>query len=140
VAQTVALASSRISAVPGKGNNAMPQCSFRARLPGRRRLNVTVNVDTSPQPYMVLSRTIEERAQGFTPTSRLAAPVAVMGLGLGASWFPDESALMTTDGVRLVTTTVRWRGAKQGAKIRFATRLSRLYLGKSRPSLAKRSP
>lgn len=142
VAQTLVLPKAQVITVPGTGNNAEPQCSFKARLPGGRGVDVTVNVDTSPQPYMVLARTIEERSQGFTPTSVLAAPVAVavMGLGLEASWFPDESALMSTDGLRLVTVTVRKRGAKQAAKVRFATRISRLYLGRSKPSLARRSP
>ena len=140
VARTLGLSPSRITATPSKGNNEMPQCSFRAHLPGGKRFDVTVNVDTSPQPYMVLARTIEERSQGFTPTTVLAAPVAVMGLGIEASWFPDESALMSTDGVRLVTVTLRGSRAKQTAKVRFATRISRLYLGRPKPSLAKRSP
>jgi hypothetical protein len=140
VARTLGIRPSAVTAVRSTGSNVMPQCSFTARAPGQRRLSVTVNVDTSPQPYMVLARTIEERAQGFTPTSVLAAPVAVMGLGLEASWFPDESTLMSTDGVRLIRTTVRWGGAKQSAKVGLATRVSRLYLGRSKPSLAKRSP
>jgi hypothetical protein len=140
VAHTLGLTTNRVTTVASKGNNLMPQCSFRARSAEGRRLDVTVNVDTSPQPYMVLARTIEERSQGFTPTSVLAAPVAVMGLGLEASWFPDESALMSTDGVRLVTVTLRGSRAKRTAKIRFATNISRLYLRASKPSLAKRSP
>jgi hypothetical protein len=140
VARTLGLAPSRVSAAASKGNNGMPQCSFKSRLPDGRRFDVTVNVDTSPQPYMVLARTIEERSQGFSPTTVLAAPVAVMDLGLEASWFPDESALMSTDGVRLVTVTLRGSRAKQTAKVRFATRISRLYLGRSKPALAKRSP
>jgi hypothetical protein len=140
VAHTLGLSPNRVAAAASKGNNGMPQCSFRAPPTGGGRLEVTVNVDTSPQPYMVLARTIEERSQGFTPTTVLSAPVAVMGLGLEASWFPDESALMSTDGVRLVTVTLRGSRAKQAAKIRFATRISRLYLGRSKPSLAKRSP
>jgi hypothetical protein len=140
VAQTLGLSPSRVTEAASKGNNGMPQCSFKARSAEGRRLEITVNVDTSPQPYMVLARTIEERSQGFTPTTVLAAPVSIMGLGLEASWFPDESALMSTDGVRLVTVTLRGSRAKQTAKVRFATRISRLYLGRSKPSLAKRSP
>ncbi|HEY1522918.1 MAG TPA: hypothetical protein VGF70_07875 [Solirubrobacteraceae bacterium] len=63
VAQTLRLSPSRVAQAASKGNNEMPQCSFRARLPGAARFSVTVNVDTSPQPYAVLSRTIEERQQ-----------------------------------------------------------------------------
>jgi hypothetical protein len=40
----------------------------------------------------------------------------------------------------LVTTTVTWTGAKQAQEIRFAAQISRLYLGKLRPSLAHGAP
>lgn len=140
VAQTLALAAARITSVPGTGNNAEPQCSFKARLAGGGRFEVTVNVDPSPQPYTVLSRTIVEGQQVFSPTRLTPAPVAVLHLGLLASWFPGPSHLMSTDGVRLVTTTVMWSGAKQAEEIRLATRLSRLYLGKLKPSLAHGAP
>lgn len=140
VAQTLALPRTHISAVPGTGNNAEPQCSFRAHLAGGGRFEVTVNVDPSPQPYTVLSRTIEEGQQVFSPTRLTPAPVAVLHLGLLASWFPGPSHLMSTDGVRLVTTTLIWSGAKQAREIRFATKISRLYLGKSKPSLAHGAP
>jgi hypothetical protein len=122
------------------GNNVMPQCSFRARLPGGGRFKLTVNVDTSPQPYMVLSRTIVERQQVFSPTRLVPAPIAVTGLGLLASWFPDDKQLMSTDGVRLVTTTVLWSRAGRAREIRLAKRISRLYLGKSQPGKAKLYP
>jgi hypothetical protein len=140
VARTVAVPTARIITVPGTGNNAEPQCSFRARLSRGRRFTVTVNVDPSPQPYTVLSRTIVEGQQVFSPTRLTPAPVAVLHLGLLASWFPGPSHLMSTDGVRLVTTTVTWPRAKQGQEIRLATRLSRLYLGKSKGSLAHGYP
>jgi hypothetical protein len=140
VAQTLALPPSRVATVPGIGNNAAPQCSFRARLQSGGSFNVTVNVDSSPQPYFVLMRTIVEGQQVFTPVRLVPAPVAVMGLGLEASWFPGPSHLMSTDGVRLVTATVSWPKAKQAQEIRFTTALSRLYLHKSKPSLAHSYP
>lgn len=139
VARTLGLSSSRITAAASKGNNGEPQCSFTARLTGGR-FDTTVNVDTSPQPYAVLSRTIEEKQQVFSPTRLVPAPIAVLHLGLLASWFPDNKQLMSTDAVRLVTTTVIWPRAKQGQEIRFATQISRLYLGKSNPSRAKLFP
>lgn len=139
-AQALRIAPSRIVTRPGIGNNGMPQCTFRASLPGGEPFALTVNVDSSPQPYTVLSRTIVEGQQVFSPTRLVPAPVGVMGLGLLASWFPNDSALMSTDGVRLVTTTLRWGGARQGAKIRFATQISRLYLGRPKPSLAHGYP
>lgn len=140
VAHTLAVPAAKITEVPGTGNNAEPQCSFEARLAAGRRFDVTVNVDPSPQPYAVLNRTIVEGQQVFSPTRLTPAPVAVLHLGLLASWFPGPSHLMSTDGVRLVTTTVMWSGAGQGQEIRLATSLSRLYLGKSRGSLAHGYP
>jgi hypothetical protein len=140
MAQTLAVHPGQITEVPGTGNNAEPQCSFQARLSGGGRFDVTVNVDPSPQPYTVLSRTIVEGQQVFSPTRLTPAPVAVLHLGLLASWFPGPSHLMSTDGTRLVTTTVMWSGAKQAREVRLATRLSRLYLGKLRPALAHGAP
>jgi hypothetical protein len=140
VARALALHADEITPVPGTGNNAEPQCSFKANLPGGRQFVLTVNVDPSPQPFTVLSRTIEEGQQVFGPRRLVPAPVAVLHLGLLASWFPNSSHLMSTDGVRLVTTTVIWSGARQAREIRLATQISRLYLGKLRPSLAHGAP
>jgi hypothetical protein len=140
VAQALALRSAQVDTVPGTGNNGEPQCSFRAHLAGGGRFELTVNVDTSPQPYTVLARTIEEGQQVFGPTRLTPAPVAVLHLGLLASWFPGPSHLMSTDGVRLVTITVMWSEARQGKEIRLTTRISRLYLGKSKPALAHGAP
>jgi hypothetical protein len=140
VAQTLMVHPGQITAVPGTGNNAEPQCSFKAHRPSGGQFEVTVNVDPSPQPYTVLARTIEEGQQVFSPTRLTPAPVAVLHLGLLASWFPGPSHLMSTDGVRLITTTVTWSGARQSQKIRFATQISRLYLGKLRPALAHGAP
>jgi hypothetical protein len=140
VAQTVAGHVGGITAVPGTGNNGEPQCSFKTRLAGGKRFDVTVNVDNSPQPFPVLSRTIVEGQQVFGPTRLTPAPVAVLHLGLLASWFPGPSHLMSTDGVLLVTTTLTWPRAKQSEEIALATRLSRLYLGKNRPRLAHGAP
>ncbi len=140
VAQTLGLRATQITTVPGTGNNAEPQCSFTTRKTGGGRVDVTINVDSSPQPYTVLSRTIVEGQQVFSPTRLTPAPVAVLHLGLLASWFPGPSHLMSTDGVRLVTTTVTWPGVKRGAEMRLATRLSRLYLGKAKGSLAHGYP
>jgi len=139
VAHALSIRTNQVATDPSIGNDAMPQCSFKARLTRGRRFAVTINVDTSPQPYMVLSRTIVERQQVFSPKRLVPAPVAVLGLGLVASWFPP-SQLMSTDGVRLVTTTVFWSGASQDEERRLAVRVSRPYLGKSKPSLAKLYP
>ena len=140
VADTVGLSPGRVSEVASTGNNGMPQCSFKAHLSSGGRFQVTVNVDTSPQPYAVLSRTIVEKQQVFSPTRLVPAPIAVLHLGLLASWFPDNRQLMSTDGVRLVTTTVVWPRVKQGPEVSLATRISRLYLVRSKAALAKLFP
>jgi hypothetical protein len=139
VARTLAVPPAQIATVPAIGNNAAPQCSFSAHLPGGR-FDATVNVDVEPQPYTILSRTIVEGQQVFSPVRLTPAPVAVLNLGLLASWFPGPSQLMSTDGVRMVTTTVDWPGTKQPRKIQFATRISKLYLRRPRASLAHGYP
>lgn len=140
VSQELRIPPSGLAARRSIGNNGMPQCSFAPRAGADRRFLVIVNVDTSPQPYAVLTRTIVEGQQVFSPVRLVPAPVAVTGLGLLASWFPNQSQLMSTDGVRLIRTTVVWPAARQAMKIGFATRISRLYLGRSKPGLAKMYP
>lgn len=140
VAGALGLPAKRIATVPAIGNDGAPQCSFRAQLPSGGRFDLTVNVDVEPQPYTILSRTIVEGQQVFSPTRLTPAPVAVLNLGLLASWFPGPSQLMSTDGVRMVIATLRWPGATQAQEIRFATRLARLYLGKPKGSLAHGYP
>ncbi len=140
VAHQLRIASSSVSAARSIGNDSMPQCSFTSGLPGGGRFSATVNVDTSPQPYFVLMRTIVEGQQVFSPVRLVPAPVAVFHLGLLASWFPNQQQLMSTDGTRLVRTTVIWPGARQAAKIRFGTRISRLYLNKPKSSRAHGYP
>ena len=140
VAQTLTIRPGSIATAKGIGNDGAPQCSFTARLSDGKHFDATVNVDVEPQPYTILSRTIVEGQQVFSPQRLTPAPVAVLNLGLLASWFPGPSQLMSTDGVRMVTATVTWPGAKQGAEISFATRLSRLYLGRPKPALAHGAP
>jgi hypothetical protein len=132
-----------IATATSQGNNLMPQCSYTAH-PGRRqRVEVTANVDTSPSPYFVLERTIEEASQIFGPNRLSAAPINVPGLGLAASWFPEFGWLKATDGRVLVTATVAWNGAKQGRQIALARAVTAPYLtlhGKAAAALAKNYP
>lgn len=110
------------------GNNAEPECHFRG--PG---VSVVVNVDSSPQPYQRLERTIDEDAQQFATVRNFSPPVTVPRLGLDAAWVPDESQLLTTDGRSLLTITVAWRGEKRARQIALATLVARRYLGKPIP-------
>lgn len=110
------------------GNNAEPECHFRA--PG---VSVVVNVDSSPQPYQRLERTIDEDGQQFSTKRNFTPPVTVPKLGLDAAWVPDQSALLTTDGRSLLTITVAWRGEQRARQRALATLVARRYLGKPIP-------
>ena len=117
------------------GNNAEPECQFRGP-----RMAVVVNVDSSPQPYQRLERTIEEDGQQFGTERNFTPPVTVPKLGLDAAWVPDQSKLLTTDGRSLLTITVAWRrGGGGGGRVRqiaLATLVARRYLGKPIPKSA----
>ena len=110
------------------GNNAEPECHFRGP-----RVSVVVNIDSSPQPYQRLERTIDEASQQFGTVRTFTPPVSVSKLGLDAAWVPDQSQLLTTDGRSLLTITVAWRGEKRARQIALATLVARRYLGKPIP-------
>ncbi len=128
-----------VTAKASIGNNAYPQCVFRAVLPDGGRVSATANVDTGPQPYFVLERTEVEASQVFTANRLYPAPTPVK-LGLEAWWFPANVQLMTTDGVRLITLTVDWHGVKQSQRRAFAIAVARTYLTSPRKSAAKGFP
>jgi hypothetical protein len=118
-----------LTARAATGNNAEPECHFRA--PG---LSVVVNDDSSPQPYQRLERTVCEDSQQFGTVRNFSPPVNVPKLGLVAAWVPDESQLLTTDGRHLLTITVAWRRQKRARQIALATLVARRYLGKNIPA------
>jgi hypothetical protein len=115
------------------GNNASPECHFVARV-GPQRVAVVANVDSSPQPYQRLERTIVEDGQQFGTERGFTPPQTVSKLGLDAAWLPDQSKLLTTDGKSLITVTVAWRGEKRGRQLALAKLTARLYLDKPIPS------
>lgn len=112
-----------ITITPAIGNNGMPQCTFAPR--GRRRsLSVTLNVDDGPQVKYRLDRTVSEASQIFgVPPPGWHPPIGVSGLGPDASWFPELSALMATNGADLLKVDVNWPRASRGAKIALARRI-----------------
>jgi hypothetical protein len=142
MARFLDLPSGSIALAASTGTNAMPQCLYGARVKGNRRVDATANVDTAPQAYFVLERTAIEAAQQFTASRMIAAPQAVTGLGIEADWFPAETQLMATDGIRLITVSVSWRGATQARDRALAEALTRTYLRHSKKgaSLAKGYP
>jgi hypothetical protein len=127
IARQLGIGAGTLTERQGTGNNDEPTCTFGARHP--RRL-VIVNVDSSPQPYARLERTIDEAAQVFTPTRESPAPQQVSHLGLVAAWLPASSELMTTDTRRLITATVNWVGASQRRQLALAIVAARPYLGR----------
>jgi hypothetical protein len=129
-----------VTQASSKGSNGMPQCSLTVSS-GGHKVTATTNIELTPSAYFILERTIVEAAQIFSGQRLSPAPVSVLHLGLDASWFPQEQWLMTTDGRRVLTTSVVWSGARQGRKIALATGVSRPYLrmphGKERERLSQ---
>jgi len=141
VAQFLSVQPANVGLAKSVGNNTMPQCTFTARPPAKKQVTLLVNYNTGPQPYFVLERTAIEAGQVFTQSRMIAAPVAVTGLGIEADWFPAENQLMATDGLKLITVTVTWRGAKVARQRALAEALTRTYLKQhTRKSLAKGYP
>ncbi|HEX4036049.1 MAG TPA: hypothetical protein VHX66_16525 [Solirubrobacteraceae bacterium] len=143
MARTLGVATASIDTAASTANNEMPQCAFTTRLHGKH-VEMTVNVDNGPQPYFVLERTIVEAAQIF-PVRASPAPTQVAGLGLEASWFPAETHLQATDGLRLITATVvKLPGAGTKNEVRVARAMTATYLktphGKAAAKLAKGYP
>ena len=126
VARTFKLPSGSVSAAQSTGNNAMPQCSFRAR-----RLTLIANVDSSPQTFQRLERAVVEEAQQFSTARNVPAPERVAGLGLDADWFPFEGQLLTADNRRLITVTVKWPGAAKKRARALSAAVARIYLKQS---------
>ncbi len=131
IARDAGISTGVLTARATMGNNAEPECHFRGP-----RVSVVVNVDSSPQPYQRLERTIDEAGQQFGTVRTFAPPVTVPKLGLDAAWLPDQSKLLTTDGRSLLTITVAWRGEKRARQIALATLVARRYLGKPIPNSA----
>jgi hypothetical protein len=140
-AHFIGVAPTAVVFAPSKGNDAAPQCVMHARTHTGQTVSVIANVELTPSAYFILERTIVEATQIFGPSRVEPAPVSVLHLGLDASWFPQEQWLMTTDGHRLLTTSVVWKGAGQSRKIALAESVTRPYLhtprGKAAQALAK---
>jgi hypothetical protein len=130
IARQLGIGTQTLTERQGAGNNDEPQCTFGAQRPRR---SLIVNVDSSPQPYARLERTVDEAAQVFTPTRESPGPKEVSHLGLVAAWLPASSELMTTDTRRLITVAINWPGASQRRQLALATVAARPYLGRFNP-------
>lgn len=127
VAHAVGRAAGAVAQAQSTGNNAEPQCSFRAG-----RLVAVVNVDSSPQPFERLERGIVEATQQFGTVREYAAPQRIAKLGLDASWFPEGGQLLTADSRELLTVAVKWPGSATLKRKALAVALARAYLAQDR--------
>lgn len=111
---------------PFTASNGADSCRFRA--PG---LGAVVRLDSAPQPFTRMEREQVEFWQNveWSDKAARAAPRPVTTLGLGGYWFPLQSRLLTTDGVRLITIKLRSPGAGPAERKALATRLAHIYLG-----------
>jgi hypothetical protein len=107
-------------------SNGADGCRFRAD-----GGSVTVLLDSAPQAYTRMEREQVEFWQNveWSHKAARAAPRPVGRLGLGGYWFPLQSRLLTTDGVRLVTIKVRSGSLGPSERKAAATGLARVYLG-----------
>lgn len=138
VARFLAVAPASVSVAAGTGNNGMPQCTFGAHPARTRPVSATANIYDGPQPYFLLERQAVETAQLFGPKRTATPPTALPDLGIEADWFPDLSQVLSTDGLRLITVTMRWPGVRTARQIALAEALSRTYLKKLTPQQADR--
>jgi hypothetical protein len=111
---------------PFKASNGADGC----RLQGDD-LEAIVMLDSAPQAYTRMEREQVEFWQNveWSHKTARAAPRPVGHLGLGGYWFPVQSRLLTTDGVRLVTIKMRAPSAGPAERKAQATKLARIYLG-----------
>jgi hypothetical protein len=88
-------------------------------------------LDSAPQAYTRMEREQVEFWQNveWSHKSARAAPRPITTLGLGGYWFPEQSRLLTTDGVRLITVKVRAPSAGPTERRADAIALAQVYLG-----------
>ena len=123
---------SRVSMRPGVAGSGDRTCTLGVRGAAR----AVVDINTDPQVYFVLERTIVENAQlkSFQPAH--PSPIQITHLGLDAAWFPDADYLLTTDGVRLVKVSVTWPHATERDRIEVGRLLAPRFLGRLHPRAA----
>ena len=88
-------------------------------------------LDSAPQAYVRMDREQVEFWQNveWSHKAARAAPAPITSLGLGGYWFPLQSRLLTTDGVRLDTIKVIWHTGNRAERKPLAVDLAHVYLG-----------
>lgn len=132
IAQGLGVRLGGVGYAKSSGNNGMPQCAFKTRT-ANRAVVITVNVDSGPQAYFRLLRTVAEAGQIFgRPPPDFHPPQGLSGLGPYASWFPNNDQLMATNYKDLLTVTVTWPGAGRNEEVKIARSAVKPYLVRPR--------
>ncbi len=117
----------QITTAEKTGTTGNPECTYTTGT-GRHEVKLLADDYKGSQPYFILDRTAEEAAQVFVPTRMVAPPVAINHIGLEAVWFPAREQLMATDGLKLITTTVTWKGVTQKHRLAVAEAFIKPYI------------
>ena len=117
----------QITTAEKTGTTGDPECTYTTGT-GRHGIKLLADDYKGSQPYFILDRTAEEAAQVFVPTRTVAPPVAINRIGLEAFWFPAREQLMATDGLKLITTTVTWKGVTQKHRLALAEAFIKPYI------------
>jgi hypothetical protein len=117
----------QITTAEQTGTTGNPECAYTTET-GRHEVKLLADDYTGSQPYFILDRTAEEAAQVFVPTRTVTPPVAINHIGLEAFWFPAREQLMATDGLKLITTTVTWKGVTQKDRLALAEAFIKPYI------------
>jgi hypothetical protein len=115
-----------VAAKPFTAPSGAAGCRFQSS-----EVSEVVLLDSAPQAYTRMEREQVEFWQNveWSHKTARAAPRPVGHLGLGGYWFPAQSRLLTTDGVRLITIKVRGPSTGPSEPKATAMRLARVYLG-----------
>jgi hypothetical protein len=125
IARDVGVRTGAVTTSLALGGNAEPQCVYVTH-PKRGHgpltvATVTVNVDNGAQATWRLMRTVVEASQIFgVPPPGWKPPIGEEHLGPYASWFPELTALMATNGVDLLDASVTWRNANRTQRVALA--------------------
>jgi hypothetical protein len=117
----------QITTAEKTGTTGDPECTYATGV-GRHEIKLLADDYTGSQPFFILDRTAEEAAQVFVPTRTVAPPLAINHIGLLAFWFPAREQLMATDGLKLITTTVTWKGVSQKHRLALAEAFIKPYI------------
>jgi hypothetical protein len=125
LAKAASVPPNAVTGSPFKASNDAAGCRLHAG-----NLQTVVMLDSAPQPFVRMDREQVEFWQNveWSHQAAHAAPAPVTSLGLGGFWFPLQSRMLTTDGVRLDTIKVVWPTGGAERKP-LAIRLAHVYLG-----------